>query len=358
MSQVRTSQAQIDGFPRHRTPPRVLVALVLLLLMLPVPTGTAQRASTVEGVALTVKDLDRTLPFYRDVLHFDVVDTATVASASTARLFGVFGSRLRTATLQLGAERITLLEFAAPSTGRPYPPDARSNDQWFQHVAIIVSDMEAAYARLRDHGVTHISSAPQTLPDSNPDAGGISAFYFKDPSGNPLEILHFPPDMGADRWHRDTDALFLGIDHTAIAVEDTEESLAFYRDQLGLVVAGTSTNYGTEQERLTGVFGARVRITALRAPGGGMGVEFLEYVAPSDGRPTPPDTQANDLWHGYIHLSTNALLARIDTLMQQGFSFVSPGVQTLSGDALGFRSGALLRDPDGHGLLLAAPQSP
>jgi len=336
----------------------VLVALVLLLLMLPVPTGTAQPASTVEGVALTVEDLDRALPFYREVLHFDVVDTATVADISTDRLFGVFGSRLRTATLQLGAERITLLEFVAPDTGRPYPPDARSNDQWFQHVAIIVSDMAAAYAQLRDHGVTHISSAPQTLPDSNPDAGGISAFYFKDPSGNPLEILHFPPDKGADRWHHDTDALFLGIDHTAIAVEDTEKSLAFYRDQLGFAVAGTSTNYGIEQERLTGVFGARVRITALRAPGGGMGVEFLEYVAPSDGRPTPPDTRANDRWHGHIRISTDALTAQIDALMRQGVAFVSPGMQALPTDALGFQRGALLRDPTGHGVLLTAPATP
>ncbi|NBC00714.1 MAG: glyoxalase [Bacteroidetes bacterium] len=246
----------------------------------------------------------------------------------------------------------------APDTGRPYPADARSNDQWFQHVAIIVSDMAAAYARLRDHGVTHISSAPQTLPDSNPDAGGISAFYFKDPSGNPLEILHFPPDKGADRWHRDTDALFLGIDHTAIAVKDTKTSLAFYRDQLGFTVAGTSTNYGIEQERLTGVFGAWVRITALRAPGGGMGVEFLEYVAPSDGRPFPQDTQANDRWHGHIRISTDMLTAQIDTLMWQGVDFVSPGVQALPTDALGFRRGALLRDPTGHGVLMTAPPAP
>lgn len=354
---VPTLQARSESLQAHLVPLRLLVGLALLLL-LPVPTATAQPTSTVEGVALTVADLDRALPFYRDVLNFEVVDTAMVAGASTDRLFGVFGSRLRTATLQLGAERITLLEFVAPGTGRPYPADARSNDQWFQHVAIIVSDMAAAYAQLRDRGVTHISSAPQTLPDSNPDAGGISAFYFKDPSGNPLEILHFPPDKGADRWHRDTDALFLGIDHTAIAVEDTEESLTFYRDRLGFTVAGTSTNYGVEHERLTGVFGAWVRITALRAPDGGMAVEFLEYIAPSDGRPTPRDTRANDLWDGHIHVSTDALPAQVATLMQQEFRFVSPGVQTLPTNALGFRRGALLRDPTGHGVLLTAPTAP
>lgn len=346
--------------PRSRCslPPKTLFGLALVVLMVIAPSSAAQPTATVQGVTLTVDNLDRAVPFYRNVLRFEVVDTAMVTDPSTERLFGVFGSRLRTATLQLGDERITLLEFVAPDTGRPYPPDARSNDRWFQHVAIIVSDMEAAYARLRNHGVTQISPAPQTLPGWNPDAGGISAFYFKDPSGNPLEILHFPPDKGADKWHRDTDALFMGIDHTAIAVDDTKESLALYRDRLGFAVAGTSTNYGREQERLTGVFGARVRITALRAPGGGMGVEFLEYVAPSDGCPTPPDTRANDLWHGHIRIATETLAARVDTLMQRGYDFVSPAVQTLPTDALGFRRGALLRDPDGHGLLLTAPASP
>ena len=66
--------------------------------------------------------------------------------------------------------------------------------------------------------------------------------------------------------------LFLGIDHTAIVVGNTEASLKFYRDALGLQIAGTSENYGTEQEHLNNVFGARLRITSLRAGSGGPGI--------------------------------------------------------------------------------------
>ena len=45
-------------------------------------------------------------------------------------------------------------------------------------------------------------------------------------------------------------------------------------------VAGESENYGPEQERLNNVFGAHLRITALRAASG-PGIELLEYlVAP------------------------------------------------------------------------------
>ena len=40
-----------------------------------------------------------------------------------------------------------------------------------------------------------------------------------------------PPDKGNPKWHRGRDRLFLGIDHTAIVISDTEASLRFYRDR-------------------------------------------------------------------------------------------------------------------------------
>ena len=61
-------------------------------------------------------------------------------------------------------------------------------------------------------------------------------------------------------------------------------------------MAGGSENWGTEQEHLNNVFGARLRITTLRAARG-PGVELLEYLAPTDGRPYPADARANDLLH-------------------------------------------------------------
>ena len=95
--------------------------------------------------------------------------------------------------------------------------------------------------------------------------------------------------------------VFLGIDHTAIAVEDTERALRFYRDTLGLREAGHSENWGPEQERLNAVFGAHLRITQVRAPTG-PGIEFLEYLTPRDGRPYPSDERASDFihWHTVV----------------------------------------------------------
>jgi catechol 2,3-dioxygenase-like lactoylglutathione lyase family enzyme len=141
--------------------------------------------------------------------------------------------------------------------------------------------------------------------------------------------------------------MFLGIDHTAIVVADTDASLRFYRDLLGLHIAGTSENYGTEQEHLNNVFGARLRITALRAPEG-PGIEFLEYLAPRDGRPYPDDARANDLLHWQTKLVTQNTEAMATHVGSGDYKLLSPGIVTVSGNHLGFRKAVTIRDPDGH----------
>jgi len=209
--------------------------------------------------------------------------------------------------------------------------------------------MDKAYAQLRQAKVQHASSGPQRLPDWNKNAAGISAFYFKDPDEHPVEVLQFPPDKGAEKWHRQNGKLFLGIDHTAIVVWDTEASLKFYRDLLGMRVAGESENYGTEQEHLNNVFGAHLRITALRA-NSGPGIELLEYLAPRDGRPFPADEHANDVVHRHTILLTPDAGATAHQLQASKVNFVSSGVVANQNEQLGFRKAFLARDPDGHAI--------
>jgi len=318
---------------------------------------TAARAlafvTAVQSVGLTVSDMDRSLAFYTGVLPFETVSDVEVAGPEWEALTGVSGCRLRIVSLELGDERIELTEFLAPR-GRPAPADARSNDRWFQHVAIVVRDMAAAYATLRAAHVEHASTGPQRLPDWNPSAGGIEAFYFKDPDGHPLEIIHFPPGKGDPRWQRKTDALFLGIDHTAIVVADTEASLRFYRDVLGLRVAGESENYGTEQERLNNVFGARLRVTGLRAASG-PGIEFLEYLVPRDGRPYPADERANDLVHWQTRVVTASARDAEERLRAVREPFVSAEEVDLPHTTVGFDRAIVVRDPDGHVVQVAQP---
>jgi catechol 2,3-dioxygenase-like lactoylglutathione lyase family enzyme len=323
---------------------RNLLLLTLFVLGLPVARAAAEKETApvmaVDSVAVTVSDMTRALDFYTQILTFEKVADREVAGEEYERLFGVFGLRVRSVRLRLGQEHLELMQFLAPH-GRPIPVDSRSNDRWFQHIAIIVTDMGAAYARLRSFNVEHASSGPQRLPDWNPNAAGIEAFYFHDPDGHNLEVLAFPPDKGPAKWHAKDGRLFLGIDHTAIVVSDTEASLRFYRDTLGLRVVGTSDNYGSEQEHLNNVFGAHLRITTLRAAQG-PGVEFLEYLAPRTGRPIPADTQADDLWYWQVNMRA----AAPGTVIKTGTTLLHDG-------ALGWSAGVIAHDPDGHASLIA-----
>jgi catechol 2,3-dioxygenase-like lactoylglutathione lyase family enzyme len=303
----------------------------------------------VDAIGMTVSDMDRAVEFYSKVLSFEKVSDAEVAGEDYERLEGVFGLRMRVVRMRLGDEVIELTEYLAPK-GRPVPVDSRSNDRWFQHIAIITSDMDRAYAWLRRNRVEHASSGPQRIPDWNRAAAGIRAFYFKDPDEHTLEILEFPSDKGAPKWHRGGDRLFLGIDHTAIVVSDTEASLKFYRDLLGFRVAGESENYGTEQEHLNNVFGARLRITSLRAGAGGPAIEFLEYLAPRDGRPVPADTRASDLVYWQTRLIARDVDRAAQSLLAGRLAFISTGVVTVPEKTLGFSRALLVRDPDGHAM--------
>jgi catechol 2,3-dioxygenase-like lactoylglutathione lyase family enzyme len=338
---------------------KILGIVLLIGVGLLLPGGNQPRAQTpglvqaVAAVGMTVADMDRSVAFYGEVLGFQKVSEVEGWGPELERLHGVFGLRVRVVRMQLGDERIELTEYLTPR-GRPIPADSRSHDRWFQHIAIIVSDMDRAYAWLREHRVEHASPAPQRLPDWNANAGGIRAFYFKDPDGHPLEVLWFPPDKGDPRWRRPSDRLFLGIDHTAIVVGSTEASLACYRDTLGLRVVGVSENHGPEQERLNNVFGARLRITTLRAPAG-PGVEFLEYLTPRDGRPAPADTRPNDLVHWETIFAGEDAQAVARAVRTGSCAMLSPEVVAPGEPRLGFTKALLVRDPDGHALKLVQP---
>jgi catechol 2,3-dioxygenase-like lactoylglutathione lyase family enzyme len=327
------------------------LAIFALAYLVPTLPGQQPAVPLVDGfdsVSITVSDMDRAVDFYSRVLKFQKISDTETAGDEIEHLEGVFGARVHLVRMKLGEEFLELTEYLAPK-GRPIPADSRSNDKSFQHVAIIVSDMDKAYRWLRENKVEHASTGPQRLPDWNKNAAGIWAFYFKDPDGHPLEILQFPADKGLEKWHHDGGSLFLGIDHTAIVVGDTDASLRFYRDLLGMKIAGESENYGTEQEHLNNVFGARLRITALRAANG-PGIELLEYLSPRDGRAFPSDEHANDIIHRQTIMISHDIEGASRVLISRHANFVSSGVIVNQLAGAGTHKAIIVRDPDGHAI--------
>lgn len=304
---------------------RGIVLVIVGLFALLSPAHAGERATRVLSIGFTVSDLDRSVQFFPEVLQFKLERTFNNGVVNTNGTWSCASKSdcMRVARLSLGQELIELTQYVG-SGGAPFPPDTRANDRWFQHMAIVVSDMQRAYGVLRDHGVRFASSWPQKLPQTLPNAAGIEAFYFRDPDGHFLELIHFPPDKGDPKWQAAASTLFLGVDHTAIVVSDTEKSRAFY-ESLGMHVAGTSDNYGYEQEHLNGIFGAHLLITSMRGESG-PGVEFLQYLYPTDGRPIPYNLKPSDAAYWQTKLDTGEPIAR---------------------------SQKVVRDPDGHALAIA-----
>jgi catechol 2,3-dioxygenase-like lactoylglutathione lyase family enzyme len=207
-------------------------------------------ALRVKHVCRNVANLARAVQFYREALQFELVDAARRDDKAS-------GARM--ARMQLGRQHLELIAYDWP--GISYPSRRSAADPWFQHVAIVVKDMPAAYAQLCRHPFEPISlEGPQTLP---PGSGSVSAFKFRDPDGHPLELIQFPAGIGDPCW-RHAAGLFLGIDHTALVATDLDLSLAFYQ-QLGFQVVSRSRNRGPEQDRLDGLSGVAVEVIGLAA---------------------------------------------------------------------------------------------
>jgi catechol 2,3-dioxygenase-like lactoylglutathione lyase family enzyme len=287
--------------------------------------------------------------FFREALGFQDIGIEERAGEAFGRLMGLPGARAQIRLLCLGQQEVELVAFA--EKGRSYPPGSTSSDPWFQHIAIVVSDMRAAYTRLAARpGWTPIStSGPQRLPDSS---GGVTAFKFRGPEGHPLELIAFPPGRTPKVWQapRSADPC-LGIDHSAIVVSSSAASVAFYQ-RLGFSLAARSLNHGTEQEKLDAISGAEVEVTRLHHAGkyAPPQLELLCYRTPSLRRSSTVDQCSNDIATTRLLLDAGPGITLAPILASLDMRLVSDGAV-----AVGNRHQAvLLRDPDAHHLMLVS----
>ncbi len=222
--------------------------------------------------SLTSADPERLARFYVDAFGFE----PDAVLRQPAEPYGVPG-QATVHRLRLGLQEIELVGFE--HEGAPYPAGSTSHDGWFQHLALVASDMAAAHERLSRLGGWHTISqdGPVTLP---PSSGGVAAFKFRDPEGHPLELLAFPAGHAPAAWsERPGAGACLGIDHSAIVVADQARSLAFYTG-LGLTVSARSLNQGPAQVCLDDAPEVVVGVVGLDPPAVPPHLELLAYRNP------------------------------------------------------------------------------
>lgn len=310
------------------------------------------------NISQTTVNLQKQIDWYTTNIGFSCISETRIEGSWLGELIGVSGAVINKASLKLGNEFLELWEFEEATILKndkivplPIPEDSQSNDLWFQHICIVVSNLNEAFNK-GAHNATQISRSLVTLPESNKDAANIQAVKIKDSIGHPLELLKFPKDKGDQRWHKTNSKLFMGIDHTAIGVSDTQKSIKFYSELLGLKIVGNGVNTGKEQDDLDGLINAKVVITSLRPSDNGMGIEFLDYQLPNPIRKKRLHPRATDLNEWRIMLlvedieSTHKKLSSI--LSANSIGPIVPIPSDLWGGTLAFQ----VRDPDGHALIL------
>lgn len=301
------------------------------------------KVQRIRAISSTVSNIERSLYFYIKAFSFKLVSDLTFDGSYYSKLEGIQHTPIRIVTLRLGDEKIELREYLDVA-GEPIPIDSQSNDLWFQHLAIVVRDIDRAYNHLKTLAFEPISSGLQTLPN------GIRAFKFKDPDGHDLEIIWFPPDQSKNKWQQNTEDLYLGIDHSAITVANTKQSLEFYRDLLGMEVEESNINSGEIQAHLDGLSEAKVRVTSLRPQQGGLGIELLDYIVPGTGR-LSKNWRSYDIANMQVQLVISNIEAAVNILRENEVEIISPEIIEFP-DSHPYRQACSIKDPNGHTITL------
>ena len=150
------------------------------------------RVSAFSHVTIRVSDLDRSIPFYRDVLGLEQVFDVKLAGGGLDEVTGGSGMAGRMVGFLVPGNgvMVELICFA----NRDMRRDDAGNRLGYgnrlrntkTHCRVGVDDLDAAYQSLLDLGVK---------PDQRPvEVGGVRMFFVADPDGTRIEIIDFPGD--------------------------------------------------------------------------------------------------------------------------------------------------------------------
>lgn len=133
-------------------------------------------------VGLTVKNLERSAAFYRDVVG--MTEEADRMFSVKFREFDALtnnpGAELNVAHLTLGPFMLQLIEYVNKGG---VTLDLHHNNVGSPHLSIYVPDVDAKYRQVRQRGdVTITSELVQITPT-------MRSFYTEDPDGVPVEFL-------------------------------------------------------------------------------------------------------------------------------------------------------------------------
>ncbi len=143
---------------------------------------------------LQVRDLERSLAFYRDVLGLELVTQWVRDEDYIQELVGYPGVALHSAILRVPTDE-TFLELIEYRNVDREPVDTATANPGTAHVCFYVDDLDAFHRHLVAEGVEAISE-PVT-PTVGPNKGG-RAVYVIDPDGIRVELVQTTRSLAGD----------------------------------------------------------------------------------------------------------------------------------------------------------------
>jgi catechol 2,3-dioxygenase-like lactoylglutathione lyase family enzyme len=279
------------------------------------------------GVAhpgFTVKDVEKSLQFYADILGIEHTVSQVSDQPYLASVTGVPGCSLKIGFARIEGDQVPLelIEYVKPTPGRALTGFGIPGTP---HLCWQVDNLLAAYDRLSAQGVTFCGE-PRSLGDGL--WGEARGVFLRDPDGQLIELIE--PHPGRNRSGRLT-----RIHHLGLTVSNLDQAVDFYCTQLSLQekyrYAGESAYLRHQADRED----SYIRAAVLLLPGMDVYVELWEFRTPRG--PTAAVAKSN-VGSAHLCFLVDDIVADHALLSEWGVQFVGPPAEVTAGVNKGARA--------------------
>lgn len=147
--------------------------------------------NVLDHVSVTVRDMERSLAFYRDLLGLKVAETHHLEGETIEKMTGKPGVVMEVVRLEAPETpgiMLDLQQYLSPSGG---VSNAQLGDVAHSHICYGVKDVWATYRAWEAKGVKFVSE-PVSF---DLEWGIVHVVFLKDPDGYMLELMQHPIEM-------------------------------------------------------------------------------------------------------------------------------------------------------------------